>query len=246
MRRRHRVRYRQAGGAGCLSRQLHRHQKFAINGQVTDESGASLPGVSVTLSGSQSVTTTTDSAGQYHFSNLPTSGVYTVTPTLNHHTLNPISRTIVTPAGDQVFDAAATFNHHVISGRAADAAGAALPGVTVTLSGAQNATMSTDADGNYSFGNLPAGGSYTVTPRKTSYTFSPGNRTFPDLGADQTLNFTGTYVTYTIAGILVGPNNNPMSGVAVTLSGSQNGTTTMRQQRQLLFHRDSLRRATTL
>ncbi len=200
--------------------------KFAVTGQVTGESGAGLPGVTVTLSGSQFVTTTTDSAGQYHFSNLPTSGVYTVTPTLQHHTLNPLSRTIVTPAGDQVFDSSATFNHHTISGHVADAAGVVLSGVTVTLSGAQNATVITGTDGNYSFEDLPAGGIYTVSPRKTSYTFSPANQTFQDLGADQNLNFTSTFVTYTIAGRVVGVNNNPMAGVTLTLSGSQNGTTT--------------------
>ncbi|MBC8030671.1 MAG: carboxypeptidase regulatory-like domain-containing protein [Pyrinomonadaceae bacterium] len=200
--------------------------KFAITGRITGESGENLPGVSVTLSGGQSVTTTTDSAGQYHFSNLPTSGVYTVTPTLTHHTLNPSSRTIVTPTGDQVFDSAATFNHHAISGRVTNPAGAGLADVTVTLSGAQSATMNTGADGNYSFANLDAGGNYTVSPQKTSYTFSPASQTFPDLGGDQSTNFTGTFVTYTINGILVDGNNNPMPGVTITLSGSQTGTTT--------------------
>lgn len=200
--------------------------KFAINGRITDENGASLPGVAVTLSGAQSVTTTTDSAGQYHFSNLPTSGVYTVTPTLKHHTLSPGSRTMVTPSGDQVFDSAATFNHHKINGLIKDAGGVAIAGVAVTLSGSQSATVNTGADGSYSFANLPAGGSYTVSPRKTSYTFSPANQTFPDLGSDQSLNFTGTFVTYTVSGIIVSVNNNPLAGVTVTLSGSQAGTAT--------------------
>jgi len=200
--------------------------QFSISGRVTDANGANLSGVSVTLSGAQSVTTTTDSAGQYYFSNLPTSGVYTVTPALNHYTLNPSSHTIVTPAGDQVFDSVATFNHHSISGRVTNAAGAGLDGVSVTLSGAQSSAMITGVDGAYGFANLPAGGNYIVSAQKTSYTFAPANRTFSDLGADQNLDFTSTYNTYTVSGIVVGGNNTPFSGVTVTLSGSQNGTTT--------------------
>ena len=202
-------------------------QKFAINGRITDDSGAGLPGVVVTLSGSQSVTTTTDSAGQYHFSNLPTSGVYTVTPTKKHYTLNPGSDTIVTPSGDQVFDSVATLNSHAISGRVTDTPGDAIADVTVTLSGTENATTTTGADGSYSFGNLPAGGNYTVTVRKTSYTFYPTSypTSFYDLGDDQDLSFIGTFVFYTISGYLRDANNAPKVGATVTLSGGQNRTT---------------------
>ena len=172
------------------------------------------------------MTTETDADGRYQFSNLPTSGVYTVIPSRRHYTLSPVSYEIVTPAADQIFNSAATFNHHAIGGRVADGAGNALADVTVTLSGSQSMTATTGADGEYLFEDLPAGGNYTVTPRKTSYAFSPANRTLNDLDADQTQNFSGTFVTYTIAGILVGVNNNPIPGATVTLSGSQNRTTT--------------------
>lgn len=200
--------------------------QFSISGRLTDANGTNLSGVLITLSGAHSVTTTTDNAGQYFFSKLPTSGVYTVTPTLNHYTLNPSSHTIITPAGDQLFDSVATFNHHSISGRVTNAAGAGLEGVSLTLSGAQSATMSTGVDGAYVFENLPAGANYSVSAQKTSYTFVPASQTFPNLGADQNLDFAATYNTYTISGIVVGGNNTPFSGVTVTLSGSQNGTTT--------------------
>ena len=196
-----------------------------MSGQVVDENGAGMAGVTVALGGSQNVTTETDANGQYRFSNLPTSGVYTVIPSWRHYTLSPISYEIVTPAADQIFNSAATFNHHAIGGRVADGAGNALADATVTLSGSQSMTATTGADGEYLFEDLLAGGNYTVTPGKTSYAFSPANQTFNDLDSDQTRNFSGNFVTYTIAGILVGVNNNAIGGATVTLSGSQNRTT---------------------
>ena len=48
-------------------------------------------------------------------------------------------------------------------------------GVTVTLSGATNATTTTDGFGNYSFRGLANGG-YVVTPSKSGYTFRPTSR----------------------------------------------------------------------
>lgn len=200
-------------------------EKFAVSGQVVDENGAGMAGVTVALGGSQNVTTETDADGGYQFSNLPTSGVYIVNPFRRHYTLSPVSHEIVTPAGDKIFNSAATFNHHAIGGRVADGAGNALSGITVTLSGSQSMTATTGADGEYLFADLPAGGNYTVTPGKTSYAFSPATSTLNDLDADQSQDFAATFVTYAIAGILVGANNNPLPGATVTLSGAKNRTT---------------------
>jgi hypothetical protein len=49
--------------------------------------------------------------------------------------------------------------------------GSGLQGVTVTLSGASSATMTTDSSGSFSFNNL-ANGDYTVIPSKTGYAFN--------------------------------------------------------------------------
>jgi Calx-beta domain-containing protein/carboxypeptidase family protein/pectate lyase-like protein len=201
-------------------------EKFAVSGQIVDENGAGMEGLTVALSGSQNVTTETDADGRYQFSNLPTSGVYTITPSRRHYTLSPGSLEIVTPAADQIFNSTAIFNRHAIGGRVVDGAGNALANVVVTLSGSQSMTATTGADGEYSFPELPAGGNYTVTPRKTSYAFLPANLALNDLDADQNKDFAGTFVTFSIAGIVVGVNNNPMPGVTITLSGSQNRTTT--------------------
>ena len=178
------------------------------------------------MSGSQNLATETDASGRYRFSNLPTSGVYTVTPSRTHYTLDPASYEIVTPASDQTFNCAATLNHHDIRGVVTVNTGQPLVDATVTLSGSQNMTATTAANGEYSFEHLPAGGNYSITPRMTSYAFNPATRTFTDLDSDQSQNFAGTFVTYTIAGILVDMNNSPISKATVTLSGSQNRVAT--------------------
>ncbi|HWS86861.1 MAG TPA: FG-GAP-like repeat-containing protein [Pyrinomonadaceae bacterium] len=85
-----------------------------------------------------------------------------------------------------------------IRGRVTAPGGAALPGVTVTLSGSQSASRQTDADGYYIFENLPAGGTYTVTPSKENVSFEPPSRTFDNLSADQFADFTGTACTWTL------------------------------------------------
>ncbi len=55
--------------------------------------------------------------------------------------------------------------------------GTGIPGVTVTLrdfnTGAQLATRVTEADGNYSFTGLAAGGNYQLVPTKPGFVFQP-------------------------------------------------------------------------
>src|SRR4030042_2482695 len=65
-----------------------------------------------------------------------------------------------------------------------------LSGVTMTLSGAASATTTTDASGNYTFTGL-VNGTYTGTPSKTGYTFTPTNSSVTINGASVTgQNFT--------------------------------------------------------
>ncbi len=61
--------------------------------------------------------------------------------------------------------------------------GTGISGVTVTLSGAGSGTTTTDSNGNYYFSGL-SNGSYTVTPSKSGYTFTPDNITIS--GANST------------------------------------------------------------
>ena len=77
---------------------------FTISGRITDDKGAPLAGVTVTLSGSQSVITTTDANGKYVFMNLPTSGEYSITAAKNEYVFKSASVSFVTPGGNQTAD----------------------------------------------------------------------------------------------------------------------------------------------
>ena len=77
---------------------------FTISGRITDGNGVALAGVTVTLSGSQSVTTTTDANGNYVFMNLPTSGEYSITAAKNDYVFKSASVSFVTPGGNRTAD----------------------------------------------------------------------------------------------------------------------------------------------
>ncbi|HED12907.1 MAG TPA: hypothetical protein ENI62_04515, partial [Gammaproteobacteria bacterium] len=76
--------------------------------------------------------------------------------------------------------------------------------VTVTLSGDETATTTTDGSGNYSFTGL-ANGAYTVTPSLAGYSFSPTNFAVTLSGADSTGNdFVSTFTISSISGTVAG------------------------------------------
>jgi uncharacterized repeat protein (TIGR01451 family) len=106
-----------------------------------------------------------------------------------------------------------------ISGTVRDSGGAGLPDVTLTLTGSAFDTTTTAADGRYEFGNLPAGGSFTVTPSATGYAFTPTSTTLSTLTADQSADFTAT-CTPAISGLVRDRLDGALAGVTVTLSGA--------------------------
>jgi hypothetical protein len=114
-------------------------------------------------------------------------------------------------------------NAFAISGSIAPIASGA--GTLLTLGGAANATTTSDASGNYSFGGLQ-NGTYTVTPGKAGFTFTPAFQTVTVNGANQpAINFTATPVpTFRISGT-ISPSGNG-AGALLTLSGSATATTT--------------------
>jgi plastocyanin len=70
--------------------------------------------------------------------------------------------------------------------------GSGLSGVTMALTGASSATAITDASGNYTFTGLD-NGSYTITPSRTGFTFSPTSSAQTVGGADiNAVNFIAT------------------------------------------------------
>lgn len=196
--------------------------KFSLSGRVKDEQGSAMANVTVTLSGSQSVTTKTDLNGDYIFANLPTSGQYTVTPAKEFYVFDSPQETFVTPSGDRIANFTANLNTRIVKGTI-KAGTTPLAGVTVTLSGSANGTAVTDNAGAYSF-TLERGGNYTFTPAKAHYTFEPASRSVTDLRADTQLDFGGTVAKHSISGRVVSRMSQSIAGVVMTLSGSATGT----------------------
>lgn len=99
--------------------------------------------------------------------------------------------------------------------------GSAVPGATITLTGAASLSTTTDGSGTYSFSGL-ANGTYTITPSRDGYTFSPSNISIIVNGADLAgQDFTATFVGYSVSGTVT----NAGAGITVKLSGAESQTT---------------------
>ena len=104
-------------------------------------------------------------------------------------------------------------------------------GITfVKLSGTQGALAGLDGSGKYSFTGLPSGGTYTVTPYSTSsvyqYTFTPPSKTFTNLSANQTADFTQTLVTNSISGRVTDTAGAGLAGIDIVLNMGSSKTQT--------------------
>ena len=173
-----------------------------ISGRVLNNGapGSPLSGAEVVLNDGTSLTSVfTESDGSYQFSRLRAGGNYTVSANKPHFTMTPASQTFNNLNSDQVLDFSAISSasaFFTVSGQITDN-GAGLANVSVTLSGSQSALRTTDSNGNYSF-ELIAGGNYTVTPSILGFNFGPANRTFNNLNANQTGNFTATRQSFVV------------------------------------------------
>jgi hypothetical protein len=141
---------------------------YPITGVLSGPGGA---GATVSISGPESLSTTTDSSGNYAFDGL-VNGSYTVTPSHSGVTFSPTSKSVSINGGGAsgVNFTATVTNPMSISGTITNGAGA-----TVNLTGAASATVTADSSGNYSFTGL-LGGSYVVTPSASGEIFTPGSQ----------------------------------------------------------------------
>lgn len=197
--------------------------KFAISGRVANEQGDPSAGVTITISGSQNVTTVTDEEGNYIFTNLPTSGAYTVTPSKDGDIFDSANATFVTPSGDRVANFISDRSTRLVKGLVTEN-GNPIAGVTLSVTGSTNSTVTTDGAGAYSFIGSTHG-DYVFTPAKAHYTFAPATRSVSDLRADTQLDFAATLQKHSISGRVLTASGEPVAGAIVTLSGSINRTT---------------------
>ena len=198
---------------------------YMIWGTVTS-GGSTLSGVTLSLAGSATATTTTDGSGNYSFSGL-SAGNYTVTPSKTNYNFTPASRSFSPLSSNQSadFSGSTTVVTFTVSGTVT-LSGAALSGVNLTLSGSAGGSTISAANGTYSFPGLAAGGSYLVTPLKVGYTFTPASRGIAGLATNVTADFAASLQAgYSISG-LVTLNSAPLAGVSVALTGTQAGLAT--------------------
>lgn len=192
---------------------------YTISGTINDSAGAGLDGVTITLTGDASDSTTTAGGGAYSFSGL-VDGSYTVTPTKSGSTFSPTSDAVTVSGGNATADTMAQVWQ--ITGTINDDDGAGYDGVTVTLSGDASDSDTTAGGGAYAFTGL-SDGSYTVTPTKGGSTFSPASDNVSVSGADAVA--TTMSESWSISGTVSDYASAAVSGVTLTLSGDASDST---------------------
>jgi hypothetical protein len=191
---------------------------FTLSGQVAESDGRLISGATVTLSGSASWVAQTDENGNYSFPNLPTGGSYTVMVARKNYIFDQPSQLITAPIGNRTVDFLGTMVTYSITGRVANPSGKGIAGAVMVLSGSQDATDTTDSNGDYRFDDVRAEGAYLITVERANYDFTPQEKSINGLTANLSVNFTGIVHKYTISGDI------NLSGVDVTLSGAASAT----------------------
>jgi hypothetical protein len=157
-----------------------------IIGRVVDEDGLPISTAVVNLTGVPTATTTTDANGYFTFGLLTVANNYTVSVSVANYiftsqvvnNLQKNVRLIFSPVVISISGQVTTTGTTI-----------PLPDVTMSLTGGKIRSTQTDANGNYAFGNLPAGRNYTVTPSKALHSFDPTSQTFNSISTNQTANF---------------------------------------------------------
>ena len=188
-------------------------QTYSISGTISGPGGA---GATVSLSGPASATTTADGTGAFSFLGLA-NGVYTVAVTKTGYVFTPASQSVTVNGGNASVTFSSAVQTFSLSGTISGTGG---NGATVSVSGTSTATTTANASGVYSFPALP-GGSYTVTPSKTGFLYTPASQAVT-LTANATANFSSA-PSFSISGTISGPGG---SGATVSVTGAASASTT--------------------
>ncbi|WP_240695926.1 collagen binding domain-containing protein, partial [Candidatus Chloroploca sp. Khr17] len=184
---------------------------FTISGRVTDANGNGLGGVIIS-DGTRLANTT--SSGDYTISDVP-AGSYTLTPSKDGFSFSPTSLSVTVNGDLTGQNFTATLLTFTISGRVTDANGNGLGSVTIS-DGTRLAN--TTSSGDYTISDVPVG-SYTLTPSKDGFSFSPTSLSVTVNGDLTGQNFTGTLIppaTYSISGRVTDANGNGLSDVTIS------------------------------
>jgi Concanavalin A-like lectin/glucanases superfamily/Carboxypeptidase regulatory-like domain len=195
---------------------------YEISGVITDQAQRPLSDVTVSLSGAASGSTTTDATGRYAFRSVPAGRDYTVSVAKQFFTLIPANRSVANLTSDSTVNFGAARNTFVVSGIVKDDIGQVLDGIAVRLESSSTEviarTVITSEGGKFSFPNVLAGFSYTITPQNTNL-FAYNAQSVATLNANTTLAFSGTLRSYTIEGFTRDREQRAVGAVSVVLSG---------------------------
>jgi len=191
---------------------------YSVSGRVVDGANYPIPGA--TLFAGSAYSTTTNSSGYYTLTGV-LSGTYVLTPSLSNYTFSPITRSITVPPNATGQNFTGTLVTYSIAGQVTDGSGNPIAGATVSDGAGHNTTSA--SNGDYVLSPLLPG-TYTVTVTQTGYTFSPASCqvTVPPNATNQ--NFTGTLITYSIAGQITDGSSNPIAGATVSDGAGHNTT----------------------
>ncbi|PWB23519.1 glycosyl hydrolase family 18 protein [Flavobacterium sp. HTF] len=202
---------------------------YTVSGTVlngtTPVSGATISAVS----GTTTLTATSDASGNYSIANLVSGSSYTVTIAKTGVTFTPASTVYDAISSNKTLSFTQTVvnpTYYTVSGTVLNGA-TPVSGATISaVSGSTTLTATSDASGNYSVANLVAGLNYTVTIAKTGVTFTPASTVYNAINSNKSLNFTQTVVNpvyYTVSGTT---KNGTTAVSGVTISATA-GTTTL-------------------
>ena len=204
-------------------------QLATVTGKVKDAgSGSYISGVVVTLQSDPAVTATTASTGTYTLSNVPV-GTQTLVYSKAGYLTKTSSPINVVAGTNTLADVSLSRVYGSVAGTVTDAqaANAALPGATVTVTGSSPAiTATTATDGSFVLANVPVG-SVTLTVSKTNY----ANLTSGSLSVSEgqttpagTLALNRT--TVTVSGTVKTSSGTAISGATVTVAEQAGKTAT--------------------
>jgi hypothetical protein len=194
-----------------------------IIGRVVDENNNGIAGATVNLSGVPFGTTTTDANGYYTFGFLTVGNNYTVSVSVanyiyNSQSVNNLQKNVRLDFAPVVV----TISGQVTLGSAG------LDAVTMTLTVGKSLSAQTNASGNYSFPNLPAGRNYTVTPSKPAFGFVPANASFANVLINQTANFIAQATIQFNVGSYVANEADGRATITITRTSGASGPASVR------------------
>lgn len=198
-----------------------------ISGRIANAAGKGIFGAVIVFSNGGGVTSS-DANGNYSH-NVPSGWSGEARPSAPGFVFSPefiVYNLIVTDQGGQNYSAVAVSPG--ISGRVTDLNGVGVFNVTLVFSGDGGAT-GTDTEGYY-LHPVAYGWSGTVTAVKTGYVFSPAERVFDEVEADQqNMDFSARAVTPLISGRVIISSGAPAPGVKITAQPGGYSVTTNEQ-----------------